>query len=161
MTETNLTVRSEAFGPGERIPRRYAREGDDVSPPITWSRPPDGTKELALVCDDPDAPRAQPWVHWLVYSIPPGTHELREGVSLAAPRLDTPDGANQGPNSWGELGWGGPLPPKGDSAHHYHFTLYALDRRLGLGPGADKDALLDAIKDHVLARGELVGTYAR
>lgn len=162
MARESLTVTSTAFGADERIPKRYAYkgEGDNLSPPITWSGAPEGTRELALICDDPDAPRDEPWVHWVAYKIPASAGSIPEGASRDG-RLTAPDGAVQGENTWGERRWGGPLPPKGHGTHHYHFKVYALGTELDLPAGASKAILLEAVEGHVLASGELVGTYSR
>jgi Raf kinase inhibitor-like YbhB/YbcL family protein len=164
MTGTTLTLslRSTAFAPDGALPRRHAGEGEDRSPPLSWGEPPDGTAGFALICDDPDAPTAEPWVHWLIYNIPAGARELPEGIApVALP--PTPAGAIQGVNSWGRgnLGYRGPAPPRGHGVHHYRFRLYALDAELALEPGIEKAALLTAMQGHVLAEGELVGTYER
>lgn len=156
----SIEIRSTAFSAGERVPRRYTGDGEDISPPLTWSGLPDGVKELALICDDPDAPRPEPWVHWVIYKIPAGAAGLPENVAKTA-TLSEPAGARQGKNSWNKTGYGGPAPPPGHGTHHYHFKLYALDAPLDLSPGVDKKALLAAMKDRVLAQGELVGTYQR
>ncbi len=160
MSQTRLTVSSPAFTAGERIPKAHAHapEGENVSPPLAWQGVPSEARELALVVDDPDAPRAEPWVHWVVYGIPSSADGLPAGAA-SGPGL--PAGARQGENDFGETGWGGPLPPPGHGAHHYHFKLYVLDTRLGLEAGASKDDLLRAMKGHVVAEGELVGTYSR
>jgi len=158
-----LKVTSTAFAHGERIPKKYTGEGADVSPPLSWSEVPEGTKEFALICDDPDAPRAEPWVHWVIYKIPAATRNLPEGLPREL-RLKEPAGALQGKNSWPEgenIGYRGPMPPPGHGVHHYHFKLYALDVALTLTAGADKKALLNAMRNHVLAEGELIGTYQR
>ena len=155
----SLTVRSSAFDNNTRIPEKYTGDGQDISPPLTWSGVPEGTKELALICDDPDAPMAEPWVHWVIYKLPPDCTGLPENVPKTG-TLTSPTGGLQGANSWGKLGYGGPAPPPGP-VHHYHFKLYALDAPLNLGPGADKKKLLDAMKGHTLAEGEFVGTYQR
>ena len=156
----SVTVRSEAFQDGHAVPRRHTDDGEDLSPPLTWSQLPPGTKELALVVDDPDAPRSEPWVHWLIYGIAADANGLPEGVPQKE-RVGAPAGAVQGKNSWGTIGYRGPAPPKGHGTHHYHFKLYALDAALALAPGLDKAQLLKAISGHVLGHGELVGTYAR
>lgn len=150
-----ITVTSSAFAAGERIPQRhaYTGEGDNVSPALSWSGVPDGAKELALICDDPDAPMKDPWVHWVVYRIPAAARGFAES--------EPPAGAVEGRNSWNENGWGGPMPPPGHGTHHYHFKVYALDTQLDLGAGATKTGLLAAMKGHVLAEGEIVGTYSR
>jgi Raf kinase inhibitor-like YbhB/YbcL family protein len=155
-----VTIKSSAFGPGHAIPKQYTGDGKDLSPPLEWSGIPPGTKELALICDDPDAPTAEPWVHWVLYKIPPSTSVLPEGQPTSA-TLKEPAGALQGKNSWARIGYGGPAPPKGHGTHHYHFKLYALDSGLDLPPAVDKKSLLNAMQGHVLAEGELVGTYQR
>jgi Raf kinase inhibitor-like YbhB/YbcL family protein len=156
----SITIQSGAFKPNDRIPRRHTGDGDDVSPPLSWANVPSGAKELALICDDPDAPRADPWVHWLIYKLPAGTTALPEGVATSE-KLDAPAGAMQGRNSWGMIGYRGPAPPKGHGTHHYHFKLYALDASLDAKAGLDKDALLAKMKGHILAEGEVIGTYSR
>jgi Raf kinase inhibitor-like YbhB/YbcL family protein len=158
-----LEVTSPAFRANERIPRRHAYdgEGDNVSPALAWSKAPEGTREYALVCDDPDAPRPEPWVHWVVYRIPAGATGLPAGLERKGGPLENPPGAMQGKNTWDEVGWGGPLPPPGHGVHHYRFRVMALDTHLQLMPGATKDALLKAVEGHVLAEGTLVGTYER
>lgn len=155
-----ITVESPAFAPGKPIPKKYTGEGEDVSPPLKWSGVPKEAKELALICDDPDAPRPEPWVHWVIYKLPASLTELPENVAKQAspPR---PAGAVQGKNSWGKLGYGGPMPPPGHGVHHYHFKLYALDAALDLPPGLTKDELLKKIRPHIIAEGELIGTYQR
>ncbi len=156
-----ITITSEAFQSGAAIPKRFTSDGEDRSPPLAWSGVPGGAKELALICDDPDAPAKEPWVHWVLYKIPAGTKSLPEG----APRKDHPAataGALDGINSWENenTGYRGPAPPPG-KLHHYHFHLYALDAPLDLKPGLDKNGLLAAVKGHILAEGELIGTYQR
>jgi len=155
-----LTVSSPAFAQGQPIPRQYTAEGRDVSPPLAWSEAPSGTKEWALIVDDPDAPRPQPWVHWLIYGIPAHLKRLPEDVPKAE-RVSVPAGCLQGKNSWNRIGYGGPEPPRGHGVHHYHFKLYALDSELNLAPGLEKDPLLEAMRGHILAEGELIGTYER
>jgi len=156
----SIKMESTAFAAGAAIPRKYTGDGQDVSPPLKWSGLPDGVKELALICDDPDAPTPQPWVHWVIYGIPPTATGLPENVSKTAEPREVP-GARHGRNSWGKTGYGGPAPPKGHGTHHYHFKLYALDAPLKAAAGLDKDALLKAMKGRVLAQGELLGTYQR
>jgi Raf kinase inhibitor-like YbhB/YbcL family protein len=155
-----MTLRSDAFADGKAIPRRYSGDGEDLSPPLTWSGLPEGTRELALVVDDPDAPRAEPWVHWVLYKIPADAQSLTEGVPQTAAPGAHP-GVVQGKNSWGTVGYRGPAPPKGHGTHHYHFRLYALDAPLTGARGLDKGGLLEAVRGHVLAEAELVGTYER
>jgi len=162
MAKKLIAVTSGAFKPGERIPQRHAypEEGKNVSPALSWSGVPPATMELALLCDDPDAPTPQPWVHWVIYRIPASAAGLPEGIADSR-EVRNPVGALQGMNSWKRIGWGGPLPPAGHGIHHYHFKLYALDAPLALPAGATKDELLRAMTGHVLAEGELIGTFQR
>jgi Raf kinase inhibitor-like YbhB/YbcL family protein len=151
-----MRLTSPAFGHRESIPAKHTCEGADVPPPLSWTDVPSGTKSLALVVDDPDAPDpAAPrtiWVHWVVYDLPPGATGLPEGGAL-------PAGAREGTNDWKKTGWGGPCPPIG--RHRYFFKLYALDARLGDLHAPTKAALERAMAGHVLANAELVGTYAK
>jgi len=158
-----LTISTDAFETDGPIPAEYTGEGKDVSPALQFSGVPRGTRSLAIICDDPDAPSPQPWVHWVIYDIPPDTEDLAEGVPRDA-ALESPAGAKQGVNSWSSdnIGYRGPFPPRGGGLHHYHFKLYALDTTLDLPPAkADKDTLLAAMKGHVLDEAEVVGTYER
>ncbi len=158
-----LELTSTAFAAGKPIPAKYTGEGEDVSPPLSWSGLPEGTKELALICDDPDAPTEEPWVHWVMYKIPAEAASLPEAVPQK-PRLEQPSGAMQGKNSWtsGELiGYRGPMPPVGHGTHHYYFKLYALDAELAVEPGLTKNQLLKQMQGRILAQGELIGTYQR
>lgn len=151
-----IEVSSTAFGSGATIPKQYTGDGADRSPPLRWSEPPGGTKSLALICDDPDAPRGT-WVHWVLYNLPAQARELEEGV----PAKETlSNGAKQGKNDFGKIGYGGPAPPKG-KPHRYYFKLYALDTAVDLPPGATKAQLVDAMKGHILAEGQLMGNYGR
>jgi Raf kinase inhibitor-like YbhB/YbcL family protein len=149
-------LRSSAFRQNQAIPKKYTCDGSDVSVPLNWNDPVHETKSFALIADDPDAPRGT-WVHWVLYDVPADTRELAEGIP-AKETLD--DGAKQGKNDFGKIGYGGPCPPPGP-VHHYHFKLYALDKMVGLRPGATKQQLLDAMKGHILAQAELIGTYKR
>jgi Raf kinase inhibitor-like YbhB/YbcL family protein len=157
-------LNSSAFTNGGAIPTNYGGEGADVSPPLAWDGAPAGTKEFAIVCDDPDAPSADPWVHWVIYGIAGDVRGLPEGLKSGATELKVPLAARQGKNSWPSgvtTGYRGPLPPPGSGPHHYHFKLYALDAPANLPPGATKQQVLDSIKGHVLTETELVGTYER
>ncbi len=154
----SIALRSGAFEDGKPIPKVHTGEGADLSPALSWPAPPAGTKQWALIVDDPDAPRPLPWVHWVVYGIPAEATSLPEG---AGAKGKTATGVLEGKNSSGRTGWAGPMPPPGHGVHHYHFKLYALDVELSLEPGLTKRQLLDAIAGHVLAEGELVGTYER
>jgi Raf kinase inhibitor-like YbhB/YbcL family protein len=158
-----IKVASTAFTQGHPIPKKYTGEGTDVSPPLAWSELPAETKELVLICDDPDAPQTEPWVHWVIYNIPATAKGLPEGVPRK-PHPKDPVGSIQGKNSWPNnenIGYRGPMPPKGHGVHHYYFKLYALGKQLALEPGKDKKALLKAIEGHVIAEGVLMGTYQR
>lgn len=150
-----MRFESRAFQPGRPIPAEHACDGPNVSPELHWQDVPAGTESLALVCDDPDAPR-RVWAHWVLYDLPADVSGLPERVH-PAPTL--PTGGTQGRNDFGELGYGGPCPPSG--THRYVFKLYALDRRLGLAPGASKQQVLSAMRGHVLAEAELTGTYTK
>lgn len=158
----SIKVTSTAFAQNQVIPKKYTGEGADVSPPLAWSGVPEGTQELALICDDPDAPTPEPWVHWVIYKIPAAEKNLPEGVAKNE-QLASPAGALQGKNSWPSenIGYRGPMPPPGHGTHHYHFTLYALKTKLDVRPGLDKKALLAKISGNVLAEGRLTGTYER
>lgn len=165
VVQKQLELRSAAFAPGAPIPRRYAArgEGENVSPPVAWSHVPAGTRELVLLCEDPDAPRDTPFAHWVVYAIPPTLIELPEGFSgRRFPKGSLEAAVVEGRNDFGEIGWGGPLPPRGHGVHRYVFSLLALDAPLGLQErGATRDELLRAVRGHVLDQGELIGTYER
>lgn len=151
-----IKVTSTAFQEGTTMPTKYTGDGNDVSPPLAWSGIPDGAKSIALICDDPDAPVGT-WVHWVLYNLPPNTAELAENV----PRQDTlPNGARQGRNDFGKIGYGGPAPPPGP-AHRYYFKIYALDAVLDLKPGDTKTQLVKAMEGHILAQGQLMGKYQR
>ena len=151
-----MRLTSPAFGHRDPIPRKHTCEGADVPPALAWSDVPGGTKSLALVVDDPDAPDpAAPktiWVHWVVYDLPATATGLPEGGAL-------PAGTRQGTNDWKRTGWGGPCPPIG--RHRYFFKLYALDTQLGDLHAPTTAALERAMAGHVLANAELIGTYAK
>jgi len=150
-----MTLTSSVFTHGAMIPKDYTCDGRDVSPPLSWSEPPEKTQSFALIMDDPDAPMGT-WVHWVIYNIPATARGLAEGVPTNA---DLPDGSRQGRNSWRRIGYGGPCPPSG--THRYFFKLYALDTVLTLASGATKDELLKAMEGHILAQAELMGRYSR
>lgn len=153
-TAVTFQVLSPAFANATPIPRTHTCQGQDVSPPLTFSSVPAGTKSIALIVDDPDAPDpAAPkmvWDHWVVWNIPPNS---------AFAQGSAPAGAVVGRNSWSKNVWGGPCPPIG--THRYFFKAFALDTLLELPPAADKAALLAAIRGHTLAQAELVGTYRK
>lgn len=156
----SVTLRSPAFTDRSAIPRRHSGDGEDLSPPLSWSPLPAGTRSLALIVDDPDAPSDEPWVHWLIYNIPATLAGLDEGIPQQAQPAQ-PAGVTQGLNSWGSPGYRGPAPPRGHGTHHYHFKLYALDAQLDLPQGLDKHTLMSSLSGHILGHGELVGTYER
>ncbi|MBX9693793.1 MAG: YbhB/YbcL family Raf kinase inhibitor-like protein [Cyanobacteria bacterium] len=151
-----LSVKSTAFTEGSIIPNKFTGDGQDVSPPLTWSDPPASAKSIALTVEDPDAP-AGTWFHWIIFNIPPSERQLSQGIEKA-PKLK--GGITQGSNDFRKLGYNGPAPPKG-STHHYQFKLVALDSPLTLQPGCTKTEFYGAIKGHVLARGTLTGLYSR
>ncbi|MEN1928404.1 YbhB/YbcL family Raf kinase inhibitor-like protein [Luteimonas sp. MJ204] len=157
-TAAALALQSQAFADGQPIPTRYSAYGDDVSPPLAW-QPVEGAKSYALLMEDPDADRPHPYLHWLAWNIPAGVTSLPEGLA-ADPRLAEPDGMLQGTNDRGSVGYFGPRPPAGSGIHHYHVQVFALDTMLEVDPGAGRDALLGAMRDHVMDKGVLVGTYA-
>lgn len=151
----SIDVASSAFEEGGAIPTRYTCDGMDVSPPLSWGSVPGGTRSLALIADDPDAPGGT-FVHWVLYNLPPDTRQLPEDV----PNRETlPSGAAQGVNGAGRVGYMGPCPPGG--THRYFFKVYALDTGLDLGAGATREDLVSVIDGHVLAEGQLMGTYRR
>jgi len=154
-----FALTSPAFKPDDRIPAKYTGEGADVSPPLEWSDPPAGAKSFALICDDPDAPMGT-WDHWLLWNLAGDLRKLPENVAKTE-TVAALGGARQGKNSWPKIGYNGPMPPKGHGTHHYHFALYALDTALDLKTGADKKALLAAMKGHILGKATLMGTYSR
>lgn len=156
----NLEVTSTAFEGGQDIPAEYTADGEDKSPSIWWSNVPENAEQLVLICDDPDAPRDKPWVHWVLYGVSALLDGMPEGLP-AEGELSFPPGARQGRNDFGNLGYGGPAPPRGHGTHHYHFHLYAVDTELDLGPGATKEEVLEAIEGHVVGQGEIIGTYER
>jgi Raf kinase inhibitor-like YbhB/YbcL family protein len=147
---------SAAFRSNGPISKKYTCDGDDISPPLSWTAPPEGTKSFALILDDPDAPVGT-WVHWVLFNIPADTRSLPED----APADDQlPDGSRHGKNSWRRVGYGGPCPPPG-SAHTYVFKLYALAAKLDLPAGATMENVTDASTGKILARAELRGSYSR
>jgi len=150
-----IKVKSEAFEEGGMIPKKYTCDGEDASPPLSWTGVPEGTEALALICDDPDAPVGT-WVHWVIFNIPPDTTGLSENIP---PEGVLESGARQGRNDFGNIGYGGPCPPRG--THRYYFKLYALDKKVDLEPGVTKDELLKAMEGHILAEGRLMGRYKR
>ncbi len=150
-----LTLSSPAFAPGQPIPAEYSCKGRNISPALAWSGAPSNTASYALILDDPDAP-AGTFTHWVIYNIPAVSNGLAQAIA-PTPTLD--DGAAQGKNSANHRFYDGPCPPSG--THRYFFRLYALDTRLDLAPGATADELRQAMKGHILAQGELMGTFSK
>ena len=150
-----IEVKSPAFKEGGMIPKQYTCDGKDISPPLTWTSVPEGTKSLALICDDPDAPMGI-WVHWVIFNISVYIKELPENIP---PQKELKIGAKQGINDFRKIGYGGPCPPGG--THRYYFKLYALDTEINLDPGITKAELLKAMEGHILAEGQLLGKYKR
>jgi Raf kinase inhibitor-like YbhB/YbcL family protein len=155
----SLILTSSSFSAGGAIPREHTCEGADGAPALRWSGVPAGAKSLALIVDDPDAPDPKApqttWVHWVLYNLPPTATDLGAGVTAA----QLPPGTREGLNDWTQPGWRGPCPPIG--RHRYVFKLYALDTVLPPLQPADKAHLEKAMKGHVLAQGQLIGTYEK
>ena len=148
---TEITVTSNAFKSNKLIPDKYTCDGENVSPQLSWTKGPEKTKTYVLICDDPDAP-SKVWVHWLIFNIPATTNEIDENA-------DNIPGAKYGTTDFRNTKYGGPCPPNG--THHYHFRIYALDSELALEAGATRAKIENAMKDHILAKGELIGLYSR
>lgn len=157
-TEGKLKVESPAFKEGQPIPEQFSQVGRNASPALTWSGAPKETQAFALIVEDPDAPLPKPFLHWVIYNIPATATALPEAIPQKE-KPDKPAGALQGRDGMGRIGYAGPRPPKGDPPRHYHFQLFALDAALDLPPGATLEKLLKAMKGHVIARGQAVGTF--
>ena len=151
-----MQLKSRAFENGGTIPDRFSCEGDDVSPPLSWTGVPPAAEALALICEDPDAP-LKTFTHWVLYDLPAHASGLPEGISKNPVVIGE---AKQGTNSYGRLGYDGPCPPTGPF-HRYFFKLYALDRPLHLKNGAHKKELENAMEGHVLAEAQMVGRYRK
>src|SRR5216117_1384043 len=151
-----MDLKSSAFQSGAEIPRKYTCDANDVSPSLSWDKAPAGTKALALIADDPDAPVGT-WVHWVIYDLPADTKELAEGIATSETLAN---GAKQGINDFRKVGYGGPCPPPG-LPHRYFFKLYALDAELSLKPRATKQDVERAMEGHIIAQAQLMGTYQR
>jgi Raf kinase inhibitor-like YbhB/YbcL family protein len=147
-----IQLTSPAFDDGDFMPSRCAHDEENLSPPLEWSDVPPGTAELALLCEDTDAPSGV-FTHWVLAAVDPTITVINEG--------EQPPGAVPGVNDFGELGWGGPAPPPGDGPHRYVFTLFAASRPLDVAPGASADDLLEALDGVELAQGSLLGLYER
>ena len=154
-----IKVSSATIQPNAAIPAKHSEYADGISPPLAWS-PVNGAKSYAIITEDPDAKPIKPFVHWVAWNIPADVTKLPEGVQ-EQPRLTEPEGMLQGRTSRGVVGYFGPRPPVGDKQHHYHFQILALDKMLDIPAGADRDQVLAAAEGHVIAKGELIGTYAQ
>jgi len=152
-----MKLTSSAFKDHGNIPSEYTCQGKNVSPPLSWTSPPEGTKSLALIVDDPDAPDPKApkmtWVHWVLYDLPSASRSLPRAAH------DLPPGTKQGLNDWHKPEYGGPCPPVG--RHRYFFKLYALDTSLPKLVHPTKQQLLDAMDGHILARAQLIGSYEK
>lgn len=152
---SNMQLVSSAFENGSPIPKRHTGEGEDVSPALSWTDAPEGTKQFALICHDPDAPLIKPgsygFVHWVLYNIPGSADGLDEGVTDFV----------SGVNDFGNAGYGGPMPPEGHGTHHYFFWLLALGAEPKLQPGLSMWDLLEQIEPEVIGMNRLLGTYSR
>lgn len=146
---------SNAFTEGDSIPKKFTCDGHDVSPTLSWKDAPENAETFALIADDPDAPTGT-FVHWVIFNIPGASSSLSEEVEN---KEKLPDGAVQGINDFGKIGYGGPCPPGG--THRYYFKLYALNTALNLQPGASKSDLLEAMEGHIVAEAQLMGRYTR
>jgi Raf kinase inhibitor-like YbhB/YbcL family protein len=151
-----MQITSPMFSSGAEVPKRNTCDGENFSPQLSWDASPAGTRSLAVIADDPDAPRGT-FTHWVLYNLPAAAPGLPEHV---APQATLPDGSAQGRNDFGRIGYGGPCPPPG-RPHRYFFRVFALDTRLDLKPGATREELERAMQGHVLAQGELMGRYGR
>jgi len=152
MNIADLALTSPAFGNEGRMPARHSAEGENVSPELRWTGVPEGTRQLALIVHDPDAPLPRGWTHWTLYGLPADATGLAEG--------DTGGGVEGGTTA-GRPGYSGPMPPEGHGSHHYYFWLYALDTELDPTPGLSREDLLAAMDGHVLEQARVVGTYER
>ena len=154
-----LELTSPAFSHNDPIPAIYTCDGRDISPPLSWSSLPAGTRSLALIVEDPDAPDPKAprmtWIHWMLYNIPAETAGLTENTAAGNLPAETLEGLN----NWGRTGYGGPCPPVG--RHRYFFKLYALDTELPDLNQPNKEKLLQAMQNHILDQAELIGTYQR
>ena len=153
-----MEIKSPAFTDNAEVPRKYTCQGEDISPPLSWSGAPTGTKSFCLINDDPDAP-AGTWLHWTVFNMPADKKELSEAEGTPA-KKQLPDNSKQGMTDFGRVGYGGPCPPPG-KYHRYFFKLYALDTVLDLPAGAAKEEIEQAMAGHILAQAQIIGRYRR
>jgi Raf kinase inhibitor-like YbhB/YbcL family protein len=158
--QASLKVTSDAFAPNAAIPLQYSSYGENISPALRWSGVPTAAKSLVIMMEDPDALNPKPVTHWIVANVPIRITSLPRDVK----KTETPrelGGGIQGANHTGSTGYYGPRPPAAENAHRYHFQVFALDTVLSLPSGFNRPALLSAMRGHVLARGEVIGTYNR
>lgn len=157
-----FVVESATMSTGRMMPRDYSPDGGNLSPPLTWRGLPEGTRQLAVICQDHGAGNPPPWVHWIIYNIPASATGLPEGIPFdpADPMPPGLEGATQGSNGWGLSMYRGPAPP-GGTLHHYDFAVFALDAELDLPPGLTRAELLEAIDGHVIGQGNMVPIYRR
>ena len=151
-----FSISSPSFQNGKDIPKKFTCDAQDVSPALSWTDPPQGSKSFALIADDPDAPRGT-WTHWVLFDLPSATTSLPEGVPKVG---ELKGGGRQGVNDFPKIGYGGPCPPPG-KPHRYFFKLYALDTKINLKAGASKQDVEQAMQNHILGRAELMGKYGR
>ena len=150
-----MDITSSAFNEGAMIPEKYTCDGPNISPPLKWSDAPEETKSFAIICEDPDAPSGI-WVHWVLFNLPVNVKELPENIP-AIGKLS--NGAKQGKNDFGKIGYGGPCPPGG--THRYFFQVYALTKELDLEAGISKSELISAMEGNILSEGQIMGKYQR
>ena len=151
-----FSISSPSFQNGKDIPKKFTCDAEDVSPALSWTDPPQGSKSFALIADDPDAPRGT-WTHWVLFDLPPAMTSLPEGVPKVS---ELTGGGRQGTNDFPKIGYGGPCPPPG-KPHRYFFKLYALDSQVNLKAGASKQEVEQAMQNHILGKTELMGKYGR
>jgi Raf kinase inhibitor-like YbhB/YbcL family protein len=159
---SKLIVQSPALKTGEPMPRDYTPDGRNISPPLSWSNLPPGTRKLAVVCADFGAGSPPPWVHWIIYNIPATAKGLPAGLPIdpAAPMPGEIAGAVLGLNGWRRAIYRGPAPPAG-TPHIYYFTVYALDADVNFEPNLTRAQLLEAMSGHIIGQGEIVPIYER
>jgi Raf kinase inhibitor-like YbhB/YbcL family protein len=150
-----IKLSSPVFNQGEMIPKKYTCDNLNISPPLEWEDIPPSSKSLAIICEDPDAP-AKVWTHWIIFNLPNHLYKLHEEVPLTE---NLTNGAKQGKNDFGKIGYSGPCPLNG--IHRYQFVIYALDKELLLEPGITKYELMEAMGGHILKKGQLTGKYSR
>ncbi len=150
-----IKIKSKVFDEGEPIPVKYTCSGIDVSPPLEWESLPEDTVSIAIICEDPDAPGGT-WSHWVIFNLPAVARNLPEHV-MGREILD--NGAVQGLNDFGKVGYGGPCPPNG--THHYYYKIFALNTKLDLPPRTTRKTFLESINEHVIDQGQIMGTFTR